>query len=81
VDDRVRRGIDRERWAIIYARIALGAAFLSAMASRFGLWGGGSFDGFVAYTAAVNSFMPPVTIPFLGWAATIAELERAPSAL
>jgi GntR family transcriptional regulator / MocR family aminotransferase len=32
------------------------------------------FEGFVAYTAKVNSFMPASTIPFLAWAATIAEL-------
>jgi putative oxidoreductase len=67
-----------ERWAILYARIALGAAFLSGIASRFGLWGKdvgyGNFAGFVRYTAEVNSFMPAATIPFLAWAATVAEL-------
>jgi putative oxidoreductase len=64
------------RWAIIYLRIALGAAFLSGIASRFGLYRGGygNFDGFMRYTAQVNSFMPAVTIPFLAWAATLAEL-------
>jgi putative oxidoreductase len=65
-----------ERWAIVYARLALGAAFLSAVASRVGLWDrqvGGHFDAFVRYTADVNSFMPAVTIPFLAWTATIAE--------
>ena len=67
-----------ERWAVRYARIALGAAFLSGIASRFGLWGKGvgygSFANFVRYTAEVNSFMPAFTIPFLAWAATVAEL-------
>jgi putative oxidoreductase len=67
-----------ERWAVRYARIALGAAFLSGIASRFGLWGQGvgygSFANFVRYTAEVNSFMPASTIPFLAWAATVAEL-------
>jgi uncharacterized membrane protein YphA (DoxX/SURF4 family) len=67
-----------ERWAVRYARIALGAAFLSGIASRVGLWGEGvgygSFANFVRYTAEVNSFMPPSTIPFLAWAATVAEL-------
>jgi putative oxidoreductase len=67
-----------KRWAIIYLRIALGAAFLSGIASRFGLYRGknvgyGNFDGFMRYTAQVNSFMPAVTIPFLAWAATLAE--------
>src|SRR5947208_1744801 len=67
-----------KRWAILYARIALGAAFLSGIADRFGLWGKttgyGDFAHFVQYTAQVNSFMPAFTIPFLAWAATVAEL-------
>jgi uncharacterized membrane protein YphA (DoxX/SURF4 family) len=68
-----------ERLGILYARIALGAAFLSGIADRFGLYWGrnvgyGNFDGFMRYTAKVNSFMPPTTIPFLAWAATAAEL-------
>lgn len=63
---------------VLYARVALGAAFLSGIASRFGLYGRnvgyGNFANFVQYTAQVNSFMPAATIPFLAWAATIAEL-------
>ena len=54
---------DWPRWAALCARIALGAANV----------GYGDFAGFVRYTAKVNSFMPPSTIPFLAWAATIAE--------
>jgi putative oxidoreductase len=64
--------------AIIYARVALGAAFLSGIASRFGLWGEhpgpGSFSRFMQYAAEVNSFMPAFMIPFLAYAATGAEL-------
>lgn len=67
-----------ERWAGRYARVALGSAFLSGIASRFGLWGEdvgyGDFAHFVEYTAQVNSFMPALTIPVLAWAATAAEL-------
>ena len=67
-----------ERWAPLYARLALGTAFLSGIADRFGLWGKGvgygDFAGFTRYTAEVNSFMPASTIPFLAWSATIAEL-------
>jgi hypothetical protein len=63
--------------ALAYARIAVGAAFLSAVADRFGLWGSrgswGTFAKFTAYTAQVNSFMPAATIPFLAWAATVGE--------
>lgn len=66
------------RLTLMYARIALGAAFLSGIASRFGWWGAGvgygSFAGFERYTAEVNAFMPAATIPFLAWAATAAEL-------
>ena len=72
------REFNVERWAILYARIALGAAFLSGIADRFGLWGKnvgyGDFAHFVQYTAKVNSFMPAFTIPLLAWAATVAEL-------
>jgi putative oxidoreductase len=70
--------IDWQRVALVYARVALGAAFLSGIASRFGLYGKdvgyGNFANFVKYTGEVNSFMPAVTIPFLAWAATVAEL-------
>jgi putative oxidoreductase len=69
-----------ERLGILYTRIALAAAFLSGIADRFGLYTGrnvgyGDFAGFVAYTAKVNSFMPPSAIPFLAWAATAAEFS------
>jgi len=71
--------IDWERMGFLYARIALGAAFLSGIADRFGLYWGrnvgyGNFDGFMRYTAKVNSFMLPATIPLLAWSATAAEL-------
>jgi putative oxidoreductase len=74
----IRRTHTFERLGILYARIALGAAFLSGIADRFGLYRGrnvgyGNFDGFMRYTAKVNSFMPPASIPFLAWAATAAE--------
>ena len=66
-----------ERAGIFYARLALGAAFLSAVADRFGLWGKyggwGNFGNFIKYTAEVNSFMPASIIPSLAWAATLAE--------
>jgi putative oxidoreductase len=66
-----------ERFGPIYARLAIGAAFLSAVASRFGIWDGepglSRFAGFTQYTAEVNAFMPAATIPFLAWAATAAE--------
>jgi putative oxidoreductase len=68
-----------KKLALLYARAALGIGFLSGVADRFGIWRGrnvgyGNFDGFLRYTAKVNSFMPASSIPFLGWAATAAEL-------
>jgi putative oxidoreductase len=75
-----RGRVDWERLGMLYARLALGAAFLSGIADRFGLYSGrnvgyGNFAGFVLYTAKVNSFMPASTIPFLAWAATAAEFS------
>jgi len=74
------RSLDWEWWGLLYLRLALGAAFLSGIADRFGLYTGrnvgyGNFEGFLEYTAKVNSFMPASTIPFLGWAATAAEFS------
>jgi uncharacterized membrane protein YphA (DoxX/SURF4 family) len=65
-----------QRLAILYARLALGAAFLSAVAARFGLWhdrGQHPFAAFIQYTGEVNSFLPAATYPFLAVASTIAE--------
>jgi uncharacterized membrane protein YphA (DoxX/SURF4 family) len=65
----------------LFARLALGLSFLSAVADRFGLWGPygaknvswGNFSHFVQYTGAVTSLFPSsLTLPF-AWAATIAE--------
>lgn len=64
------------RFAILYARLALGSAFLSAVAARFGLWRDrdpGAFAQFIRYTGEVNSFLPAATYPALAVAATVAE--------
>ena len=69
--------VDRERWAVLYARVAVGVAFLSAVAGRFGLWSGhlnwDNFTRFIARTGELNAFLPPSTFPILAWAATVAE--------
>src|SRR3954447_22878670 len=73
-----------ETWAEItrlFARFALGASFLSAVADRFGLWGPygaknvswGSFGHFVEYTGAVTSLFPTSLTLWFAWAATVAE--------
>lgn len=71
------RPLNWERAGVLYARVALGTAFLSAVASRFGLWDKTldlkHFANFMQYAADVNSFLPAAVIPFVAWAATIAE--------
>lgn len=61
----------RNRFFVLYLRLALAAGFLSAVASRLSLWGKHSsgWKGFVDYTASVNSFLPST------WAASIAVIS------
>src|SRR5712691_7770728 len=74
----------RERWSqysTVFLRCALGTAFLSAVADRFGVWGApgqpgvawGDFAHFQIYAAQVNAFLPPPLIPPVAWIATIME--------
>lgn len=66
----------------IFARVALGAGFLSAVADRFGLWGSpgarhvawGDFAHFLEYTRTLNPWLPAPWIPALGWIVTIMEI-------
>jgi uncharacterized membrane protein YphA (DoxX/SURF4 family) len=66
----------------VYLRVALGAAFLSAVADRFGLWGPfgtpnvawGEFGRFVAYVGQLNWFVPEGLWPPVAWLSTAAEL-------
>src|SRR5437868_14222589 len=65
----------------LFARFALGASFLSAVADRFGLWGPygaknvswGDFAHFVEYTGAVMSLFASSLTVWFAWAATVAE--------
>jgi uncharacterized membrane protein YphA (DoxX/SURF4 family) len=67
--------------AVLLLRVALAAAFLSAVADRLGLWGPAGTEGvewgdlphFNAYVAKLNWFLPVSIIPWVGWAATLAE--------
>ncbi|MDF1613284.1 DoxX family protein [Stygiobacter electus] len=60
---------------IFLVRFSMGITFLSAVASRFSLWGDKSsgWDAFLLYAAEVNSFIPDVFVPFLALTATILE--------
>jgi len=68
-----------ERWGLILLRLMLGVAFLSGIASRFGLYGKnigyGNYANYIKYAGEVNSFMPRWSIPYLANAATVAELS------
>ena len=72
-----RRGVNWERWGVRYARVVLGTAFLSAVASRFGLWDKTvdmkHFANFLQYAAQVLSFVPTAFVPLLAWTATAFE--------
>src|SRR5262249_15451760 len=65
----------------LFARFALGASFLSAVADRFGMLGPygaknvswGDFAHFVEYTGAVMSLFPSSLTVSFAWAATVAE--------
>ncbi|WP_436488599.1 DoxX family membrane protein [Chitinophaga sp. ARDCPP14] len=61
--------------ASLLLRLALATGFLSAVASRLGLWGQQSsgWGKFLQYTAQVNSFAPQKLVPALAVASTILE--------
>lgn len=56
-------------------RLGLAAGFLSAVASRSGLWGlrSSGWKNFLDYTAQVNAFAPKSIIPAIAVTATVAE--------
>jgi uncharacterized membrane protein YphA (DoxX/SURF4 family) len=77
---------DRFRgYETLFARIALSAGFLSAVADRFGLWGApaasgvawGDFASFTEYAARINPWAPASLMPAIAWTATLAEIALA----
>lgn len=68
--------------ADIFARLALAAAFLSAVADRLGFWGPysdgvviswGSMAHFYAAVAALSPWAPQAAVPGLSWLVTALE--------
>lgn len=66
---------------ILLLRIALGVAFLSAVADRLGYWGPpesaltawGNWDNFLQYTSSLTFGASGIILEILGYAATILE--------
>ncbi len=79
------RRVDSTTVAALALRVALAAAFFSAVADRFGLWGPvgtgsvawGSFDPFLTYTGQMLWYLPAQLIPIAGWTATVLEVVLA----
>lgn len=73
------------RGAALFLRVALAAAFLSAVADRLGAWGPpgspgvawGTFDAFLAYTETLVPVLSGAGLAALGWAVTAAEVILA----
>jgi thiosulfate dehydrogenase (quinone) large subunit len=69
------------RYASLYLRIALAAAFLTSVTDRFGIWGPpgtmnvawGDMTHFMAYAAKLNPWFPIRVIPVVAWFVTVAE--------
>lgn len=70
------------RSASLFARLALGIGFLSAVADRFGWWGPpggtnvawGTFPKFLDYAARLNPWAPTAAVPTIAWSVTAAEV-------
>ena len=68
--------------AMVMLRVALGLAFLSAVADRFGIWGPpgtpnvawGTFASFLEFTGLLLGFFPPALVKVCGWIATVLEV-------
>jgi uncharacterized membrane protein YphA (DoxX/SURF4 family) len=66
----------------IFARLALGAGFLSAVADRFGLWGAagtnnvawGNFEAYTQYLRVLAPYVPAGLLDVAAWGAALAEI-------
>ncbi|HLR36507.1 MAG TPA: hypothetical protein VK084_00555 [Chitinophagaceae bacterium] len=63
----------------LFLRLSISLGFLSAVADRLGMWRPevsvwGNWDAFLSYTEHLNAWLPSSIIPFIGSAATIAEV-------
>ena len=74
-------GFGALRYATVFLRFALGAAFLTAVTDRLGIWGPsgtanvawGDMTHFMAYAAKLNPWFLNGMIPVAAWFVTVAE--------
>ncbi|PHR72994.1 MAG: DoxX protein [Arcobacter sp.] len=74
--------INEKKYIIIFVRLSLGIAFLSAVLDRFGLWGNpgetnvawGSFKLFEDYVFYLNPFLSIVLVKIVAYFVTILEV-------
>jgi uncharacterized membrane protein YphA (DoxX/SURF4 family) len=79
-----RLAANRQAWSTltIFARLALGAGFVSAAAGRFGLWGAagtnnlawGKFDAYTEYLRVLAPCLPAGLHDVAAWGATLVEI-------
>ncbi|WP_280387967.1 DoxX family protein [Nocardia wallacei] len=84
ITDATLDDIRRRTWpaATVFARLALAAGFLAAVADRFGLLGEkgtgnvswGNMDNFMAYSHSLTPYLPDVLADVAGWGGTVAEI-------
>jgi len=62
--------------AILLVRLTIASGFLSAVASRLGIWGkqASGWTNFIKYTEELNFFVPSVMVPFLAVTSTLLEV-------
>ena len=73
------------RYASLYVRITVAAAFLTSVSDRFGIWGPpgtinvawGDMTHFMVYAAKLNPWFPITVIPVVAWFVTVAETVLA----
>lgn len=67
----------------LFARVAIGMSFLSAVADRVGLWTPllgsdsvvwGNMDSFIAYTGVLVPWLPMQLLPLSAWGVTVVEV-------
>lgn len=74
--------IRQQKYILIFMRLALGMAFLSAVADRFGLWGNpgeanvgwGEFQAFENYVLYLNPCLFDSLLTFVSWGVTVLEI-------